>query len=345
MNSPANSPPSIPVDSTSFSLAIRDVIAPAPVGSPVDFGRAADALAAAAAALVAAADALRGQQAAAPSFSLVRPPPVSLFDSLNVRDVINEFLVSKARSGRSERYLRQLRVSLSSFSKGRSLLPMTSITVSDVERWIFGQDWKPKTMKGYLSDLHTLFAFALRRGYVRDLSACQVELPDVPSTEAPGIHTPAEVATVLETARLSDLGVMRHLAIRYFAGIRSAEAHRMGEDSILSDRCYIEVHARKSKTRQRRLVKIQPALAAWLAVGGELRPMSEVTVRKTVKLSGVPWTHNATRHSFVTYHLAMWENAGKTALEAGHAEQILFNNYRAVVTQAQAEEFWRIRPA
>ena len=47
----------------------------------------------------------------------------------------------------------------------------------------------------------------------------------------------------------------------------------------------------------------------------------------------------------MTYHLAMWENARKTALEAGHAEQILFNNYRAVVTQGQAEEFWSIRPA
>ena len=41
----------------------------------------------------------------------------------------------------------------------------------------------------------------------------------------------------------------------------------------------------------------------------------------------------------------MWENAGKTALKSGHADQILFNNYRAVVTQGQAEEFWSIRPA
>lgn len=72
--------------------------------------------------------------------------------------------------------------------------------------------------------------------------------------------------------------------------------------------------------------------------------MSDKTVRRVARLSGAPWPANVTRHSFVSYHLAAFENAGKTALEAGHSEQMLFNHYRAVVTQTTAQEFWALRP-
>lgn len=59
---------------------------------------------------------------------------------------------------------------------------------------------------------------------------------------------------------------------------------------------------------------------------------------------GIEWEHNVTRHSFVSYHLAHWCNAAKTALEAGHTEQMTFSNYRALVTPAAAAEFWSILP-
>lgn len=112
--------------------------------------------------------------------------------------------------------------------------------------------------------------------------------------------------------------------------------HRLIEENIWLERGYIEVPAIKAKTRRRRLVKIMPCLAAWLAIGGTLRPMSPMTVRKAVKRSGVTWAHNVTRHSFVSYHLAHGQNAGKTALEAGHTEQMTFSNYRELVTSQDA---------
>jgi len=46
----------------------------------------------------------------------------------------------------------------------------------------------------------------------------------------------------------------------------------------------------------------------------------------------------------VSYHLAEWQSASKTALEAGHTEQILFNHYRELVTKEDAKEFWSITP-
>jgi integrase len=317
----------------------------APVANPVaPIDRAAEALTAAANALFAVANALQEK--------LVRetlPKPSNSFTpaacSLTVAETVNEFLIAKARAARSDRYLRQIRVSLSSFARGRTGRSISEITVSDVEKWLFSKDWKVRTMRGYLADVRTLFNFAVRRGYLKSSAAAAVELPDdTSSNEAPGIHTPAQVAAVLSVAQSHDLDVLRHLVIRYFAGVRSAEAHRLREENILSDRGYIEIPASKSKTRRRRLVKIQPNLAAWLALGGHLRAMHPQRIREAVKLAGLLWPKNVTRHSFVSYHLAAFENAGKTALEAGHSEAMLFGHYRELVTRQAATEFWNIRP-
>ena len=136
---------------------------------------------------------------------------------------------------------------------------------------------------------------------------------------------------------------MRCLAIRYFAGLRTSEAVNLEEKEIGTD--FIEVTAAKSKTRARRLVTIQPALRAWLAVGGVL-PLKQVhnRLRAVIRATGTPWPQNVTRHSFVSYHLAGFQSAAQTALQAGHTEQILFNHYREIVKPAEAALFWAIRP-
>jgi len=66
--------------------------------------------------------------------------------------------------------------------------------------------------------------------------------------------------------------------------------------------------------------------------------------RAATARAGLDWPHNVMRHSFVSYHLAAFGNAGKTALEAGHSEQMLFAHYRELVTPEAAREFWAIRP-
>ena len=104
----------------------------------------------------------------------------------------------------------------------------------------------------------------------------------------------------------------------------------------------------RAKTRQRRLVTIQPNLRAWLELGGRL-PLKIANIRmaevaNAVRAVGIPWPRNAPRHSFCSYHLAHFQNAGKTALEAGHTEAMLFRNYRALVTPDLAKRYWEIFP-
>lgn len=266
-------------------------------------------------------------------------------DPRSLVDTVNAFLLAKARNGRSDRYLRQLRVVMMHFCAGRARRPITSITVGEIERWLGDGEWAARTQRGYLSDVRTLFNFAERRGLVSRSPAAGVELPRTEDFKPPKIHTPLQVQQVLDAARDRDPDVCRHMAVRYFAGVRSSEAHRLTEENIMLDRGVIEVPAAKSKTRRRRLVEIQPNLRAWLELGGEMRPMSDYrTIRPVLRASKVEWFQNVTRHSFVSYHLAQFQNAGKTALQAGHTEQMVFQHYRELVMPADAAAFWSIVP-
>ncbi len=263
-----------------------------------------------------------------------------------VIEAVKEFLNAKARAGRSDRYLQALRNSLKKFAAGRAHKPLAAVTVHEIERWLEKSEWAARTRHGYLSDVCTLYNFCIRRGLARSNPAAAVELPVIEDQKVQ-IHAPQEVRAVLEFARAYDLNLCRCLSVRYFGGLRSSEATRLEETEIKTS--FVEVTASKSKTRRRRLVKIEPCLAAWLALGGQL-PLTDFNNRYrwfTARLKtelGIEWPHNVTRHSFVSYHLAQFQNAARTALEAGHTEQMTFAHYREVVTSTSAAEYWNIYP-
>lgn len=343
--------PSSPVAGTN-NLALKsapDVAAP--VAAPVaDVGTLAAALGEIGKALIAVSHALGN---GTPGSLVPNPPqiisaPFPVHDSPTIATLINDFLVTKCRAGKSDRYLRAMKNSLSKFSRGRSTTPAQQICFADVERWITKNDWNGTTRHGYLRDLRTLFNWAVRRGLVNHNPAKAVELPEKAPQEIK-LHTPAQVAIVLVAARGHDLNIMRALAIRYFAGLRSSECDRLTEADIFSDRGFIQItKANARKTKARRLVKIEPVLAAWLKQGGEI-PLHDVGNRlrafnARLKDIGVPWPYNVTRHSFVSYHLAHFQEPGKTALQAGHTVETMFRDYRELVTAEDAAEFWRLTP-
>jgi hypothetical protein len=125
-------------------------------------------------------------------------------DSPTVVELVNQFLLAKARAGKSDRYLRALRNSLSKFMAGRAQMFAHEISVADVEKWMQRPEWQPRTQRGYLADVRTLYNFGIRRGLLKTNPANGVELPVI----------------------------CRALAIRYFAGLRSSEADKLEENKI-----------------------------------------------------------------------------------------------------------------
>lgn len=277
-----------------------------------------------------------------------RPPlslaPATPTDPVGLVRAVNEFLTYQARLSRSDRYLRQLRVVFSSLTRGRSGLLVHELTPADVRRWLERGEWSQGTRRRYAADLRGFLDWCRRRQWCMANAAEDVRVPRVVDTRPPAIHTPAEVSRILECARVNP-DVMRHLAVRYFAGLRTAEAMALREEDVRQGEGIIVVPARVAKTRRRRVVAIAPNLREWLALGGTLRGMRPDTIRQVMRTAGVACPPNVSRHSWCSHHLAMHESAARTALEAGHAEAILFAHYRALVTRAQAVAYFGVVPS
>jgi integrase len=143
------------------------------------------------------------------------------------------------------------------------------------------------------------------------------------------------------------------IALAAFAGIRTAELRRLNWHDIDLVRGYVNIAATKAKTAQRRLIKMEPNLLAWLApfakktgplwTGDENLYMSQMTRREQV--AGITMPHNCLRHSFASYHLAKYQDAARLSLDMGHTSpKLIFNTYREVVYPEAAEKYFAILP-
>ena len=52
------------------------------------------------------------------------------------------------------------------------------------------------------------------------------------------------------------------------------------------------------------------------------------------------------RHSFASYHLDKFKNSTETARQLGHkdGDEVLFSNYRALVSNGDGDRFFSIAP-
>jgi hypothetical protein len=66
--------------------------------------------------------------------------------------------------------------------------------------------------------------------------------------------------------------------------------------------------------------------------------------REAATEAGVEWKHNALRHSFISYRVADVKNVDEVALEAGNSPDIIFQHYRALVTEKAAKAWFGITP-
>jgi integrase len=164
-------------------------------------------------------------------------------------------------------------------------------------------------------------------------------------------YTPKEFRILLETA---DDTMRPLLAIGGLAGLRTSELLSLDWSEIWRVRGHIEDTAGKAKTRQRRLVEICPALAAWLQPfralkSGKLFAHHEITFQQNFvalcEKAGVTRKPNALRHSFCTYHFAANANENLTAQQAGNSPQMIHAHYKGLATKAEAKKWFALRPA
>jgi len=302
----------------------------------------------------------------------VKRHPIGL-PSKTVRDVVDELVESKTKSGKSDIYVKDLRLRLGQFANAFAV-PISSVTGKQIEEFLRaarparskeGNSYflSGRTQNNFRRVINTLFKFAIKRGYVPkdydELNAVELADQDYGDIE---IFTPTELrklfasclTPVKERGKTRDREAMvPYLVIAAFCGLRSAEIARLdwSEVHLTGAEHFIEVKASKAKTASRRTVPIPDNCAAWLAPfaqeSGPVCPFERPDKQCFLYVgpaAKVPWKRNGLRHSFISYRLAQIKNVHQVSLEAGNSPQMVFAHYRQLVTETQATEWFSIVP-
>jgi integrase len=266
-----------------------------------------------------------------------------------VADVVAELMENRRSNGKSELYLRDMRVRLEQRFAGAFHVPISSISTSDIEKFLDDVKGRPRTKKNFLTLIGTLFEFAKSRGYLVEshpvISKVQFSAEDVGDIE---IFTPEEMSALLAAAKPALVPV---LAIAAFAGLRSEEIKKLEWPQVKLEDKHIEVLARNAKTRNRRVVPISENLRLWLLPHrqntGRVFPFANLAIQfgKLSKKSGIVWKKNGLRHSYISYRVAKVGSAEKVALEAGNSAPVIHRNYLRMVSKPKANQWFSIKPA
>ena len=270
-----------------------------------------------------------------------------------VQEIADELVEVKRRAGKSDIYIKDLQSRLDSFAKAFNVR-LATISGAQIETFIrglsrSGRSLSGRTQNNYRRIIGTLMKFAVKRGYLPkdhdEISAVERAQDDSGEIE---IFTPDELRKLFENARPE---LVPYLAIGAFAGLRAAELQRLDWSEVNIARRYIEVKASKSKTASRRLAPMPDNLALWLTgcalTSGPVAPFANMSKQLSTflaPLAGLKWKHNGLRHSFISYRLAVVQDVGKVALEAGNSPQMIFKHYRELVTPDEAQEWISIVP-
>jgi integrase len=149
--------------------------------------------------------------------------------------------------------------------------------------------------------------------------------------------------------------LLPYVAIGLFAGLRSAELLRLDWSAVKFTERSIIIGANVAKKRSRRVVEINDTLAGWLPGCAKTKgPVVELPDQRTLykrlaelaTAAGLQkWADNGLRHSCASYSLALTGDAVRVAYQLGNSADMIHRHYKALVTKADAERFWALRPA
>ena len=223
-----------------------------------------------------------------------------------------------------------------------------------------------KSRNHYRAAVRQFLEWAVRNDYlspVHRLNEAEAMRPErATNTASVQIYTPVEFAALLAAAKDGLKPLRPIIAIGGLAGLRTSELLRLDWSEVWRKDGNIEVTAGKAKTRQRRLVEICPALAAWLEPfrklkSGKLWLGHEVVFQQSfVKLCkqavietkgkkvAITRKPNGLRKSFCSSHYELYANENLTAQQAGNSPTMIHSNYKGLVTKSDAAKWFGVLP-
>jgi integrase len=268
-----------------------------------------------------------------------------------------ELIDAKREMKRSERHVLSLDYRLRRLVAAIGDKKISAITTRELEEELARhRDWNATTVHGVVQGWKIAFNFAVRRGYLLNNPADRLELPKIIHDE-PSIFSVDEARRLMAATLFCDRDPMlphcrAYLAIGMFAGLRPDEIARLEWQHVDLTTATIRVKAANAKDRDRRIVDIQPNLAAWLQPVARTRghvltkPLAVLRVAARAVLGLDEWPHDIMRHSFVSYYFALCEDEAKTKKQVGHRDdgRVFYNHYMVPCSRADGRRFFGIVP-
>ena len=217
-------------------------------------------------------------------------------------------------------------------------------------------------------DLHAFFEFcrAMPRQWTRENPVTAIPKFRI-SRGVPQIVSAKHIGEVFaflekytgETGRQPAGFLVPYFALATFAGLRPSvddgeivKIGQLGDPArvVDLDLGVIRITPEIAKTNHVRRIKIRPNLAEWLARYPLRRfpinvPHMRVYIANARRACGLAGKDDILRHTFISMHVGKFRSLGEAALEAGNSESIIRKHYLEMVSEAEAESFWSIRPA
>lgn len=275
-------------------------------------------------------------------------------DKTPIEDVAEMATKIMQGKGGSKDHIKQSRSKWTKLSDHFTNAAFSSLKLKDLKDWIEGFGFSSSTTRAnYRTALHTLYSAAIEEGIVeKNLAA---KLPNYKRKSCNEVLSPSEVASILTEC---DDEILPAIAICFFCGIRpdyeGGEISRLDWGSVKLAKRKITLRSGETKTEEFRSVTIPDNLAAWLApfaksagpvVGskGRFRRLWEEARKKGLKRA---WPYDATRNSFASYHMELYDDEFKTATQTGHSSvKTLRDHYKDLVDKEDAEAYFDIFPA
>ena len=278
-------------------------------------------------------------------------------DKPTVNATIAEIVKVKESNGRRRDTIDNFRIRAERFAETFGERRLATITPEEIRAWLNnklvhrGCELGPVSKVNYLVAVGNVFAYGVKHGYCDRNPA---KLVDRPSRENGEIKylTLEQVVSLLLHAEKYEL--VPYVALGVFAGLRpEKELGALDWSKVSLSERTIRIDASLAKTRQRRVIEMDEALVAYLTPYAKRRgPVVEMGDREfrtrwenCRKDAGIAWHNDVMRHTFATYHLAAFNDIGKLSLQMGNSPQVIHSAYKGLVSKADAERFFALRPS
>jgi site-specific recombinase XerD len=276
-------------------------------------------------------------------------------------DAVARFLAAQAgrKLSRDTESHRDLHLARCVAALGSSAV-VTTIKPDTIRAWldglkVDGRQASPDSRRHHRANVRKLWRWLCGEGLAKTNPVDAVPIPEDDSDDIT-LLTLAQAKKLFEV-NAGHISIGR-LALEAFGGLRTSSAARLKAEDIKREEKGIVLPGPKHKSGRRHYIDGLPAnLWAWIDHAPEacwqVHPRAYTDHKRRMMLAagmkgdGVDdeETRNALRHSFASYHVAAYKDAGKTAVLLTHrTPTLLYQFYKGRATEADGLAYFGIVP-